>query len=396
MDRFVQLHLLTSYPPANLNRDELGRPKTAMMGGATRLRISSQCLKRNWRTSEIFKNTLNGASELTLSDNFKNVLDKAEIEVPRPHIGVRTKDMGIAVYKMLEGKVADKKADEWAKAIAGQFGKLQSAKKGKALQAYQIEQLAHFSPGEVQVIDSLIQQLVSGGETEVEDTLVRKEHQAVDVGMFGRMLAAKPEFNCEAAVQVAHALSVHEVEVENDYFTAVDDLNLSPSDEGETDMGAAHIGENEFGAGLFYLYVCVDREDLKQNLKGDEALTQKALRALTEAAVKVTPSGKRNSHAHHTYAHYVLAERGDQQPRSLAVAFLKPVNGKKDWLEQAQKALKTTCERMDEVYDPCAEARYELDSTAPKGKLSDLLGFVAGQGEGNVGTDEQSRVEASE
>ena len=395
MDRFVQLHLLTSYPPANLNRDDLGRPKTAMMGGAMRLRISSQCLKRNWRTSELFKNALNGTSELALSDNFKNVLNEAEIDVPLPHIGVRTKDMGIAVHEMLEGNVADKKADEWAKAIAEQFGKLQSAKKGKARQAYQIEQLAHFSPGEVQAIDDLVQQLIRGEKTEVEDML-RKEHRAVDIAMFGRMLAAKSDLNCEAAVQVAHALSVHKVEVESDYFTAVDDLNLSPSDEGETDMGAAHIGENEFGAGLFYLYVCIDREDLKRNLKDDEALTRRALRALTEAAVKVTPSGKRNSHGHHTYAHYVLAERGNQQPRSLAVAFLKPVNGKGNWLEQAREALKATCGGMDEVYDPCAEARYELDCAARTGKLSHLLDFVAGQGQGNVDTGEQAGAGVSE
>jgi len=42
MGNFIQLHLLTSYPPSNLNRDDLGRPKTAIMGGKTRLRISSQ------------------------------------------------------------------------------------------------------------------------------------------------------------------------------------------------------------------------------------------------------------------------------------------------------------------------------------------------------------------
>jgi len=55
MSTFIQLHLLTSYPPSNLNRDDLGRPKTAVMGGKTRLRISSQSLKRAWRNSELFK-----------------------------------------------------------------------------------------------------------------------------------------------------------------------------------------------------------------------------------------------------------------------------------------------------------------------------------------------------
>ena len=99
MSRFIQLHLLTSYPPSNLNRDDLGRPKTAVMGGKTRLRISSQSLKRAWRTSDLFTEALNG------------------------HIGTRTKGMGTEVYNTLIKKgAAEKKAKEWAKQIAGVFG----------------------------------------------------------------------------------------------------------------------------------------------------------------------------------------------------------------------------------------------------------------------------------
>jgi len=101
MSRFVQLHMLTSYPPANLNRDDLGRPKTAVMGGATRLRVSSQSLKRAWRTSDVFESALKG------------------------HVGTRTKEMGCRIFKDLEQKgVTEKKASEWTKLIAGCFGKL--------------------------------------------------------------------------------------------------------------------------------------------------------------------------------------------------------------------------------------------------------------------------------
>ena len=391
MDRFVQLHLLTSYPPANLNRDDLGRPKTAVMGGVTRLRISSQCLKRNWRTSELFKNRLNDVVSLNLTEGFKAALGDVNIKI-HPHIGTRTKDMGIAVYKWLKAlDVDEKKAKEWAQAIAEQFGKPQKLSKDKPLQAYQIEQLAHFSPGEIQTIDQLVQRLISGEVESVEGELLRKEHQAVDIAMFGRMLAKKPQYNCEAAVQVAHALTVHEVEVEDDYFTAVDDLNLSPvTGAPDADKGSAHIGETEYGAGLFYIYICFDREDLKRNLTkaggvDAEALTGKALSALTEAAIKVTPSGKRNSFGHHTYAHYVLAERGSQQPRSLAVSYLKPVDGKGDWLALARRAMQKTCCKMDAVYDPCADDRYELDfaNSKSKGRLSELLAFVMGEAEGN-------------
>jgi len=109
MSQFIQLHLLTSYPPANLNRDDMGRPKTAKMGGVDRLRISSQSLKRAWRTSEMFKSAIDG------------------------HLGTRTKKLGIEIYKKFtEGKVAEKEAIEWAKSIAGVFGKLKGKDSGNA------------------------------------------------------------------------------------------------------------------------------------------------------------------------------------------------------------------------------------------------------------------------
>lgn len=405
--RFLQLHLLTSYPPANLNRDNLGRPKTAWFGGRQRLRVSSQCLKRNWRTSEIFKNTLNGSKALELSTSFKKALGDEDIKI-HPHIGVRTKDMGIAVFKWLEAEAQEieeadtaragtikKNGEAWTQEIAKQFGKPKSKHKPKSgeekkeYQHFQIEQLVHFSPEEIQAINDLVQNLIDGKKDKVEGTLLRKQHQAVDIRLFGRMLADSPGYNAEAAVQVAHAITVHEAEPEDDYFTAVDDLNLSPeTGEAGTDKGAGHVDDAEFGAGLFYLYICVDRHDLKCNLKKEkdpdpEELTKKALRALTEAAVKVTPSGKRNSFGHHTYAHYVLAERGHQQPRGLHVAFLDPVNGKTDWLEQARLALSETCKKMDNVYDACANDRYVLDFANDQGSMKELLEFVTGDRKGN-------------
>ena len=60
MTTFIQLHLLTAYPAANLNRDDTGAPKTVVLGGATRLRVSSQSLKRAWRTSALFEQALAG------------------------------------------------------------------------------------------------------------------------------------------------------------------------------------------------------------------------------------------------------------------------------------------------------------------------------------------------
>lgn len=391
--RYLQLHLLTSYPPSNLNRDDLNRPKTAMMGGTNRLRVSSQCLKRNWRTSELFREALgrNSKMSLSLSESFRSALGKEDISI-HPHIGTRTKDMGIAAYKALvDQEVGEKDAKKHARKIAEHFGKREGKKKDQPLRELQTGQVIAYSPAELQRINTLIEKLVSDTADDEDWELLRREQQAADIAMFGRMLANNPGHNVEAAVQVAHALTVHEVEVEDDFFTAVDDLNLSPeTGEADTDSGSAHIGELEYGAGLFYLYLCVNRDHLKQNFQKEDGidpdyLSKKALRALTEAAIKVTPSGKRNSFGHHTFAHFALAERGSQQPRGLHVAFLKVLDDKerKDMLPAAKERLRKTCGKMDGTYGACADARYALDFQNGIGKMEELLQFVTDDHDGN-------------
>lgn len=374
MSEFIQLHILTSYPPSNLNRDDLGTPKTAMMGGARRLRVSSQSLKRAWRTSDAFQKAFNG------------------------HLGIRTKEMGWQVYLALkEGKklvdvikgddadpvnppVGEKDAVAWAQEIAGVFGKLKVPKEKenedpekKKKESLCVEQMVHFSPEEIAAIDDLIARLAASGENPSGEDLdlLRNQCSAVDIAMFGRMLAANPAFNKEAAVQVAHAISVHRVAVEDDYFTAVDDLNR-----GEEDVGAGHVGQAEFAAGLFYAYLCINRDLLVENLGNDAALADRAIRALVEAAVKVGPKGKQNSFASRAYASYLLAERGREQPRSLSVAFLKPVSGD-DYLGNAIQTLTRTRKNMEEAYGACADACQEMNAVTGEGTLDEILRFVA-------------------
>lgn len=343
MSKFIQLHLLTSYAPANLNRDDLGRPKTARMGGTERLRVSSQSLKRHWRTSDLIQDVL--------GDN----------------LGTRTKRLGVEVFKKLCALgVADKPANEWARSIAKVFGKDKK-------DSLEIEQLAHVSPDEWQAVWALTEQLAAENRAPKDEELdlLRKNSSAVDIALFGRMLASSPEFNTEAACQVAHAISVHSVAVEDDYFTAVDDLNS-----GDNEMGAAHIGEAAFAAALFYSYICIDKALLVENLGGDLALASKAIGALLEAAVKVSPKGKQNSFASRAYASYVLAEKGSQQPRSLSVAFLKPIAGE-DQAVDAIAALERQCENFDKVYGACADARQSLNALTGEGSFDELKAFVA-------------------
>jgi len=162
------------------------------------------------------------------------------------------------------------------------------------------------------------------------------------------------------------------VAVEDDYFTAVDDLNTR-----QEDVGSAHIGEQGFAAGLFYLYVCINRDLLKENLSDDEGLTQQTLRALTEAAATVAPGGKQKSFGSRAYASYILAEKDSRQPRSLAVAFLKPVR-EGDMMHDAISALTSTRTNMDKVYyNGQASTPYVLNALEGTGSLADLLNFVA-------------------
>jgi len=370
MSRFIQLHLLTAYPPANLNRDDMGSPKTAKMGGYDRLRVSSQCLKRTWRTSDGFAEALEG------------------------HIGKRTKEMGLKAYQqMIDKGVAHKKALQWTQPIADVFGKLKQIPKKekealkklpadsieriqKELEEIEIEQLAFIDTQEEQAVLNLASAIAEREEEASGDelNLLRQKVTDVDIALFGRMLASSPAFNIEAACQVAHAISVHPIIIEDDYFTAIDDLN-----DGQEDAGASHIGETRFAAGLFYSYVCINRELLIENLNDDEALANKAIRALTEAAVRVAPQGKQNSFASRAYASYVLAEKGDQQPRSLSVAYLKPIMDRenKDFITDSITALVTQRDNFDKVYGACSDSHYQMDVSKVDGSLAELLDFVS-------------------
>lgn len=374
MSTFIQLHLLTSYPPSNLNRDELGRPKTAKMGGKDRLRISSQSLKRAWRTSDLLEKTLEG------------------------HIGTRTRRIGKEMI-LTELPTDNPRSAVWANDILAVYGEPDD-------EPGMLKQLVFISPAEEKVLKEFLQEVNavlsdknSGGEaiqeiislqTKREKTktadkkkttnqivgklrellLVAKITSAFDIAMFGRMLASSPAHNIEAAVQVAHAITVHEVAVEDDYFTAVDDLNR-----GKEEMGAAHIGETEFAAGVFYLYACINRDLLLENLGGDTELADKAIAALVEAAARVSPTGKQCSFASRACASYILAEKGNQQPRSLSVAFLKPVRGE-DILSTAITELEKRRGNFDKVYGSCADAFIKLNAETGEGSLTEIINFV--------------------
>lgn len=341
--QFLQLHFLTPYAPSNLNRDDLGRPKTAIFGGSQRLRVSSQSLKRAWRTSEVFESEL------------------AE------HLGTRTKRFGELVLPILQKGLDAKKAGELAGVLAEQFGAVKDG-------GLRTEQLAHITPEEKRRLEKLAAKLARedgrAPRQEELDGLVGVAKGAADIALFGRMLAARTEFKVEAACQVAHAISIHKVAVEDDYFTAVDDLKSA-----EEHAGAGHVGTQEFASAVLYHYVCVDRGLLSENLGGGEAMVQKTLRALGEACLTVAPNGKQASFGSRSRAQFALVEKGASQPRSLAAAFLKPVTGD-DLMGAGVKALQATRQKLDQVYGDGVPSE-SFDVGAGAGTKKALLAFLA-------------------
>jgi CRISPR system Cascade subunit CasC len=350
MTTFLQLHLLTAYPPSNPNRDDQGRPKEARVGGVPRLRLSSQSIKHAVRKSTKFEAALQG------------------------HLGERTKRIGEVIRSHLIDKGADpKKADEVAKTVADVFGKLDEAR-NKDGSKLQLSQLAFISPDEKHYACELAEKILEGAaapkDKDLSKTILRSADGAVDIAMFGRMLADDPDFNREAAVQVGHAITTHKAISETDYFTAVDDLQT------KTDgAGAEHIGEHGFGSGVYYLYVCVDCNLLIENLGGDTALARKGIEALVEALATTTPKGKQNSHAHHPLAMYVRAEMGSDQPRDLTGAFFKPVTGE-SLIADSVSALESMATKIDRAYGLAELKSAKMNVEEGTGSLQTVITFA--------------------
>lgn len=353
MADFIQIHSLVAHGPSNLNRDDMGRPKTVIFGGATRLRISSQSLKRAWRTSTAFDQEMGG------------------------HLSDRTALFGEELHRSVATKATDdaetKKIQEAVVRVAERFGKIRTPETGR------IEQLAFISKAEQEAAKAMLVRILDGEEIKDKeiDAIVGNVEEAVDIAMFGRMLASRPSANVEAAVQVAHAITTHACVVEDDYYTAVDDLkNVDDS------RGAGHVGEAEFGAGVFYEYVCIDRGQLVKNLGGNEELASRACSALVKAMIEHGPKAKQASFGSFARPIFVLAERGAQQPRNLMAAFIDPVNGRRGSGADAGqgdasiKALKGLREKMDKVYGPCSDRSVEIDAMAGTGSVLEIYDFV--------------------
>ncbi|MFQ6331508.1 type I-E CRISPR-associated protein Cas7/Cse4/CasC (plasmid) [Nocardia sp. CWNU-33] len=300
---FVDVHILQTVPPSNINRDDTGSPKSAVYGGVPRARVSSQSWKR--ATRQMFRELLDPA---TLGVRTKRVVEliaqritdlAPDVTEPEALAGQALKAAGIELEKPTRAKKREPAAEE-----------SEQSKYLLFLSASQIERLATLA------IES------TRTESAIDKAAARAAAQganSIDVALFGRMVADATDLNIDAAAQVAHAISVHTVNNEFDYFTAVDDR--APQD----NAGAGMIGLVEFNSSTLYRYATVNVAMLRENL-GEDTATVAAVESFLTAFVKSMPSGKQNTFANRTLPDAVLISMRTDQPVNLVTAFEEPVN----------------------------------------------------------------------
>ncbi|MFD8786346.1 type I-E CRISPR-associated protein Cas7/Cse4/CasC [Kitasatospora sp. NPDC059599] len=375
----VEIHALQTVPPSNINRDDTGAPKSAVYGGVTRARVSSQAWKRATR------------------EHFNKALDPNEL-------GVRTKQ----VAELLAQRIAAKREDltgapatalavEVLQAATG--AKIEPPQKRKSAKSAEGDDAVAEAPPQASYLMFLSSRQLDGladlaieGSADIKAFLKAKENKdrpkqtantrhSVDIALFGRMVANATDINVDAAAQVAHALSVHRVENESDYYTAVDDRNAAD------ESGAGMIGTVDFNSATLYRYAAVDVDRLQDNLgKGlDEDTSpatpvRRAVEAFLDGFVSSLPTGKINTFGNHTLPDVVIVKLRSTRPISFVSAFERPVS-----TDGFGGHLEPACERLID-YVPEIERAYGAEDTATwvlrvgpaTRKIADLGTEVAG------------------
>jgi len=356
MNNYLNFHILISHSPSCLNRDDMNMQKSAIFGGVRRVRISSQSLKRAFRTSDYYKEHLGKPSK-------------------------RTRELG-----KLSLKYSEALKDRFSEQQVFQAIELISGSKGLADNP--TLQSANVSTWSIQEVAYYCQQIADMGEemdTKKLEKLIIKNAapfnealtQAVDIALSGRMATSGLMTNMDGALAVAHAITTHEVDADIDWFTAVDDLvdeeqkkrRVGETTEGESEQGAAHLGTKEFSSGVFYRYASLNIAQLQENL-GD-APREKALEIAAHVVhllATVVPSANQTTTAAYNLADYALVSFS-RLPISLANAFEAPIINDKGFLSPSIKALQNYWQQVHQGYGLKEQvAVYQLNKESKKSK----------------------------
>ena len=346
--RFLQIHTLHSYPAALLNRDDSGLAKRMPFGGAVRTRISSQCLKRHWRVAQD-EFSLHSIAGSTSALRSRNIVERKVIAPLK-----EGRSFSDEVLKAVE--------DAFNVGVYGRSGTSETGRQPLLLGLPEVEHLHERAAaicaehsGDAKAAGDAATALFNGSRGEGRNfrALLDGAHlpAGLEGALFGRMVTSDPGANIEAAIHVAHAFTVHGEESESDYFSVVDDLQRD-----DEDAGAAHIGDMELTAGLFYGYVVVDVPGLVSNLEGcqtdgwqgaDRTLAANVVEHLLHLIATVTPGAKLGSTAPYACADLMLVEAGSRQPRSLANAFRNPAKAQ---VAAAAERLSGYLDKLDKCY----------------------------------------------
>ena len=374
--RFLQIHTLHSYPAALLNRDDSGLAKRMPFGGAVRTRISSQCLKRHWRTAQD-DFALNNIDGFTDAKRTRKAISDGVMKHIR-NTGA-TDEVLQAVEEAFHAK------------LYSGSGSTQPLLVGLPEMEYlrmRAEAICSEHSDDADAAKKAAEDVFHTRRGEGNNMRVMREATQMPAGLigalFGRMVTSDPAANIDAAVHVAHAFTVHAEESESDYFSVVEDLK-----DDDEDAGAAHINDTELTAGLFYGYVVVNMPELVSNItaceaadwqNADRALAAKVLEHLTHLIATVSPGAKLGSTAPYACADLMLIEAGSRQPRSLANAFRKPAGAQTD---AAIKALCGYLTKLDAAYGTRENRRFMAVEAceipqAERLNMDDLAGWAAG------------------
>jgi CRISPR system Cascade subunit CasC len=334
-------------PPHNVNRDEDGRPKTAVFGGELRGRISSQAKKRALRFAPHFPDSQRAIRTRELGIE---VFRKATEEGTGRLDQVDSIWLALAVNHAIGGggkmptrrdaeliseppkKAADERSKRITKLQEERHFDLDTASRRALEEELGTEQGLVVSTIEHQATLDLVAHLRNEPDANRANAVAEKIAELgtkglldrrsidIDLALFGRMVAATPEFNIDGATSISHAITTHAFSVEADYFSAGEELN----ELGGT--GAAITSYGFFGSGIYYQHAVLDVGQLLFNLHDKKELATQAVKQFLHGLVHAQPKGKRNSFASDTTASFVLARITMGAPTiNMGLAFLDPI-----------------------------------------------------------------------
>jgi len=342
--KHLELHILQSVPVACLNRDDLNSPKTAIFGGVQRARVSSQCWKRAIREL---------AKELN------------------PHLfkGQRTKLIYQPLFEELKRNLPEDKAAEGAKEIADQLAKLDA----KSTDKVKVTTLYFMSPLEIQTLAKTYAD-TKDTKKALKAIDAKSLTDAADISLFGRMVANDHSLTVEAASMFSHALSVHKVDNEIDFFSAVDDL------QSKDEAGAGMTSTLEFNSATYYRFAALNLDMLadEDHLgKLTPAERKTVVRSFVEATIKAIPGARKNTMNGNTLPVYVLAVvRQKGHPIQLVNAFESAVRSNRGYAEEATKLLKAEFGRLKTTWGLESAFEKAIPDSGLKSLLDELANHV--------------------